>query len=86
MPVFLAAPSLIVVPALTPYSSGLNVLSRACTNALRALGAANDMTVVASGHDRVFPFGSLGPLRALLASGTQLAQAFEGRVRQRGRR
>ncbi len=88
MPAFLASPSFIVVPALTPYSSGLNVLSRACTNALRALGAAGDeMKVVASGEDCVFPFGSLGPLRTLLTSErAEFAQAFEGGVRHRGRR
>jgi metallophosphoesterase superfamily enzyme len=68
MPVFVAAPTLIVVPALTPYSSGLNVLSRACATALRAFGvASDDVSVVASGEDRVFPFGALGPLRALLS-------------------
>jgi uncharacterized protein len=67
MPVFLSAPALIVVPALTPYSSGLNVLSRACTNALRAFAVvSDDVSVVASSEDRVFPFGALGPLRELL--------------------
>ncbi len=69
IPVALAHERLTVVPALTPYSDGLDVMSRACARALRAFGAECDaMQVVASGDERVFPFGSLGDLRAILAS------------------
>ncbi len=87
MPVFLSAPALIVLPALTPYSSGLNVLSRACSRAASAFGVESDaFEVVATGDDRVFPFGSLGPLRALLASEhAQVAQTLDRRIRNRGR-
>lgn len=66
VPVFLAAPHLIVVPALTPYSSGLNVLSSDCTAALRAFGEGHGFEVVASTEERVFPFGSLATLRGAL--------------------
>ena len=58
IPVFLAAPHLVVVPALTPYSSGLNVLSRDCTAALRRFGDTANAMVVAATANRVYPFGS----------------------------
>lgn len=75
IPVALAHERLAVVPALTPYSEGLDVTSRACARALRAFGAECDaMQLVASDDERVFPFGSLGEMRALLAS----ARAREG--------
>ena len=69
VPAFLAAPHLIVVPALTPYSSGLNVLSSACTSALRGFGETSAFTVVASTDERVYPFGSLATLRGALRPG-----------------
>lgn len=69
VPAFLAAPHLIVVPALTPYSPGLNVLSSSCTAALRAFGDTNEFLVVAATEDRVYPFGALAALRATLRSG-----------------
>ncbi|MDE2482789.1 MAG: metallophosphoesterase [bacterium] len=70
VPVFLASPRLIVVPALTPYSNGLNVLSPAATGALRAfVPTTSELTVVASAADRVYPFGALGALRAALRGG-----------------
>jgi metallophosphoesterase superfamily enzyme len=63
VPAFLAAPSLIVVPALTPYSSGLDVLGRACREALAPWGVGRSaLQVVAATADRVFPFGSLAAL------------------------
>ncbi len=71
VPAFLASPRTIVVPALTPYSNGLNVLSREAVAALRTLEAEpNALHVVASTPDRVFPFGALGALRATLRAGT----------------
>jgi metallophosphoesterase superfamily enzyme len=64
VPAFLCSPALVVLPALTPYSSGLNALSQECTRALRAFGvAADDAYVVAATAERVFPFGALGALR-----------------------
>lgn len=66
VPVFLAASHLIVVPALTPYSNGLNVLGSECSNALRGFGEVTGFQVVASTDDRVFPFGALAQLRQTL--------------------
>ena len=66
VPAFLAAPHLIVVPALTPYSNGLNVLSSDCTAALRAFGQTRHFTVVASTEDTVYPFGLLHALRRVI--------------------
>jgi metallophosphoesterase superfamily enzyme len=64
---FVASPHLIVVPALTPYSNGLNVLSPECTQALKAwIATTSECTIVASTADRVYPFGSLGALRSVL--------------------
>lgn len=66
-PAFLASPRLIVVPALTPYSQGLDVFSRACDRAVKAFNVAiADCTVVATAPQRVFPFGSIGTLREAL--------------------
>jgi metallophosphoesterase superfamily enzyme len=66
-PAFLGGERLIVVPALTPYSPGLDVLSHACSRAVRAFGVrADELNVVACGPDRVYPFGRVGPLRSAL--------------------
>jgi metallophosphoesterase superfamily enzyme len=63
VPAFLAAPSLIVVPALTPYSSGLDVMGAPCRQALAPWGISRSaLQVVAATADRVFPFGSLAAL------------------------
>lgn len=67
VPAFVASQRLVVVPALTPYSPGLNVLSRDAARALRALDPASSRyTVVASIEGRVYPFGFLDELRDLL--------------------
>jgi hypothetical protein len=67
VPAFLSAPVLIVVPALTPYSRGLNILGEDCAKAIRDLGASvRDTNVVASTADRVYPFGRLFSLRQAL--------------------
>jgi metallophosphoesterase superfamily enzyme len=64
VPAFLAARGLVVVPALTPYSTGLDVLSDACLHALAPYGVRrSDLHVVAATADRVFPFGTLSRLR-----------------------
>lgn len=66
-PAFLAAPSLIVVPALTPYSPGLDVLGEACLAALAPWGVGRrDLHVVAASGERVFPFGTLSALRGVV--------------------
>ena len=64
VPTFLASRSLVVVPALTPYSSGLDVLSDACLHALAPYGVRRpDLHVVAATAERVYPFGTLSRLR-----------------------
>jgi len=68
-PAFLSAQRLIVVPALTPYSHGLDVRSDACLAALASWGiACADVEVVASSASRLFRFGSLASLRSGAAS------------------
>ena len=66
-PAFLAAARLVVVPALTPYSPGLDVLGDACLAALAPWAVGRrDLDVVAATADRVFPFGTLSALRGAL--------------------
>jgi metallophosphoesterase superfamily enzyme len=63
IPAFLAARDLVVVPALTPYSTGLDVRSRACVAALAPYGVTrSDVQVVAASSGRVYPFGTLSRL------------------------
>lgn len=63
-PAFLASSRLLVVPALTPYSRGLDVLSGACLDALRpwGVGSRRDLHVVAAAGDLLYPFGTLSEL------------------------
>ena len=64
---FLGSRALVVVPALTPYSTGLDVTSDACADALAPWGVARrDLQVVAATAERVFPFGALSALRGAL--------------------
>lgn len=64
-PAFLSSDRLLVVPALTPYSRGLNVLSQACLQALRPWGiqSRRELHVVAAAGDLLYPFGALSELR-----------------------
>ena len=67
-PVFLSGERVIVVPALTPYSPGLDVCSADCYNALRPYGAARgELCVTAVTAERVYPFGSLAKLKKTIA-------------------
>jgi metallophosphoesterase superfamily enzyme len=67
VPAFLAARDLVVVPALTPYSTGLDVLSDACLHALAPYGVRRpDLQVVAATADCVYPFGTLSRVRDAL--------------------
>ena len=69
VPVFLTAATLIVVPALTPYSRGLDVLGEDCARALRAFGVKPaDVDVVGATSESLYPLGRLGELRAALHS------------------
>jgi metallophosphoesterase superfamily enzyme len=81
VPAFIAARALVVVPALTPYSSGLDVLSDACIGALAPYGVRRaDLHVVAASPDRVFPFGTLSRAReALRAPAHPRANAYRRR-------
>jgi metallophosphoesterase superfamily enzyme len=75
VPAFIAAPQLVVVPALTPYSSGLDVLSDDCAGAIRPwAGGAHDAHIVAAYGERLYPFGSLTRLRAMLRERPQGAR------------
>lgn len=67
-PAFLAAKRLIVLPAVTPYSSGLDVLSDACSQALQPWGIASrgDLQVIAAAGDLLYPFGTLSRLRRVM--------------------
>jgi len=66
-PAFLGAEAIVVVPALTPYSRGLDVLSEECIDALAPWNVRrSDLHVVAAANDRVFPFGTLSALCATL--------------------
>ncbi|MBV8300068.1 MAG: metallophosphoesterase [Candidatus Eremiobacteraeota bacterium] len=66
-PAFLGSRALVVVPALTPYSPGLDVLGETCLDALAPWGIERrEVQVVVAGADRVYPFGSLSALRGAL--------------------
>jgi metallophosphoesterase superfamily enzyme len=81
-PAFLGSRTLVVVPALTPYSPGLDVLGDDCLGALAPWGVGRrDLHVVAAGADRVYPFGTLSALRgALYRPAVGSAQASRRRV------
>jgi metallophosphoesterase superfamily enzyme len=69
-PAFLASAKLVVVPALTPYSPGLDILSQDCAGVLRAWGVRRRETqVVVVAGERLFPFGSLAELGSLIGTG-----------------
>jgi len=63
VPAFVASNALVVVPAQTPYSSGLDVLSQDFADALGAWSVRrSDAHVVAATRDNVYPFGNLATL------------------------
>jgi len=67
VPTFLGGSDVIVVPALTPYSPGLDIFSDDCIVALAPWNVQRkDLHVVASTTERVFPFGTLSALRQAL--------------------
>ena len=84
VPAFVASDSLVCVPALTPYSSGLDVLG---DDFARAIGGwsvtRRDAHVVAASGDRVFPFGSLAMLRTTLGRAAANASRPPPRFRKR---
>ncbi len=83
-PAFVGSDALVVLPALTPYSSGLDC----CSDDFRAvLGAWNvrpeQAHVAAIGGEFVHPFGALSTLRSLLREAAP--RANPGRKRRRKR-
>jgi metallophosphoesterase superfamily enzyme len=67
VPAFVASDMLVCVPAFTPYSSGLDVLSDDFARAIAHWNVErSDAHVVAVTDDRVLPFGSLSTLRSTL--------------------
>jgi metallophosphoesterase superfamily enzyme len=67
-PAFLASPRLVVVPAMTPYSRGLDVFSNACLNALAAFGiqSRRELQVVVAAGNLLYPFGALSKMRTAM--------------------
>ena len=67
-PAFLAGGGVIVVPALTPYSEGLDVCGDDCFEALEPFGVRSrgELQVIATTPDLVYPLGSLAGLRPAL--------------------
>lgn len=84
VPAFVAGAALVVLPALTPYSPGLDVLSPEFADALGLWSVRRgEVHVVASTLDQVYPFGSLANLRALLQRPVPRRPAPSPRYRKR---
>ena len=83
-PAFVGSETLVVVPALTPYSSGLDCCS---DDFIAVLGAWNvrpkDAHVAAVGGELMHPFGALAGLRALLRDARGVRSAGPPRRRKR---
>lgn len=81
-PAFLTSPRVIAVPALTPYSGGLDVLSDDCLRALRPFGlhSRGEARVVAAAGGLLYPFGSLAQLRQLFSAPPTSGSAYSRRV------
>ncbi len=84
VPAFLASERIVVVPALTPYSSGLDILGDACARVLdRWTNARRDIHVVGATNDAVYPFGALSALRSLSRRPARPAPGNLNRFRRR---
>ena len=84
VPAFVASEALVCVPALTPYSPGLDLLSGDFARAIGLWSVRRcDAHVVAATLDRVFPFGSLATLRDTLRAPGAAAQRPPSRFRKR---
>jgi metallophosphoesterase superfamily enzyme len=84
VPAFVASGALVVLPALTPYSPGLCVLSSEFTAAIGLWSVRRcDVHVVAVTAERVFPFGSLTSLHAQLRAPTSSVTRRPARFRRR---
>jgi metallophosphoesterase superfamily enzyme len=69
-PAFLAGDRLVVLPALTPYSRGLDVFSDECMRAIHPFngGSRRDVHVIAASGERLYPFGTLSELARVKAA------------------
>lgn len=69
VPAFLAGRSLIVVPALTPYSPGLSATSAECLRAIRPFGVRSfrDVRLTACTPQRLYAFGSVAAMHDVLS-------------------
>ncbi|MFY9779924.1 MAG: metallophosphoesterase [Candidatus Baltobacteraceae bacterium] len=75
VPAFVAGERLVVLPALTPYSSGLDVLSAEFAAALGGWPAQRgELHVVAAANERLYPFGNLAALSGLLRAAAPRAK------------
>jgi metallophosphoesterase superfamily enzyme len=84
VPAFLGSTGLVVVPALTPYSRGLDVLSDECIAALAPWDVRRaDLHVVGVTDERVYPFGTLSALRGALRKNTTASTGPGGYRRRR---
>ena len=81
-PAFLSGTQIIVVPALTPYSEGLDVCSDDCFEALQGFGVRTrgDVQVVAATPEFVFPLGSLSWLRQELRRPSRPQHRYRRRI------
>jgi len=84
VPAFVASDALVVVPALTPYSPGLDLLGEefACAIGMWSV-RGRDAHVVATTLDRVYPFGSLATLRTTLRKPSQAVACASSRFRKK---
>lgn len=69
VPAFLASPSLIVVPALTPYSPGLSAISAECLRAIARFGVKSfrNVRLTACTPQRLYAFGSVAAMHGALS-------------------
>jgi metallophosphoesterase superfamily enzyme len=82
VPAFVASEALVVVPALTPYSPGLDLLSEEFGAAIGLWSVrSRDAHVVAATHERLYPFGSLATLRFALRAPSSPPAGPRGRKR-----
>jgi metallophosphoesterase superfamily enzyme len=75
-PAFLSGSGVIVVPALTAYSEGLDVCGDDCFEALQAFGVTSrgELQVVAATEEAVYPLGSVSGLQQELRRPSQRPQ------------
>lgn len=69
-PAFVYGERLVVAPALTPYSEGLNVFGEDCLRALAPfnVGARSQLHVVAAAGEMLYPFGNLAALQKAISA------------------